>query len=72
MPEFDATKMDDAANEASLELEKIKEEYPDAVKAIEDWTKKWVPSAGYKRLAKILAGRWEQNIATCLEIRSRL
>jgi len=59
MPEFDATKMDDAANEASLELEKIKEEYPDAVKAIEDWTKKWVPSAGYKRLAKILAGRWE-------------
>ncbi len=59
MPEFDAKKMDNAANDASLELEKIKEEYPDGVKAIEDWAKKWVRSAGYKRLAKILAGKWE-------------
>ena len=59
MAEFDAKKMDDAANEASLELEKIREEYSDGVKAIEDWVKKWVPAAGYKRLAKILAGKWE-------------
>jgi len=59
MAEFDATKMNDAANDASLELETIRGEYPEAVKAIEDWTKKWVTSAGYKRLAKILAGRWE-------------
>ena len=59
MAEFDAKKMDDAANDASLELEKIKEEHPDGVKAIEDWSKKWVRSAGYKRLAKILAGKWE-------------
>ena len=59
MAEFDAKKMNDAANDASLELEKIKEKYPDAVKAIEDWVKQWVSSAGYKRLAKILAGRWE-------------
>lgn len=58
MPEFDAKKMDDAANDASLEWEKIKEQYPDGVKAVEDWAKKWVPAAGYKRLAKILAGRW--------------
>ncbi len=59
MAEFDAEKMDDAANGASLEIEKIREQYPDAVKAVEDWAKKWVPSAGYKRLAKILAGKWE-------------
>jgi hypothetical protein len=59
MPEFDAKKMDEAANDASLELEKIREKYPDGVEAMEEWSKKWVPSAGYKRLAKILAGRWE-------------
>ena len=59
MPEFDSNKMDIAANDASLEIEKIREQYPDGVKAIEDWAKKWVASAGYKRLAKILAGRWE-------------
>ena len=59
MAEFDAKKMNDAANDASLELEGIREEYADGVKAIEDWAKKWVPAAGYKRLAKILAGRWE-------------
>ena len=59
MAEFNAKKMDDAANDASLDLEKIREEYSDGVKAIEEWAKKWVPSAGYKRLAKILAGRWE-------------
>ena len=59
MAEFDATKMDEAANDASLELEKISEEYSDGVKAIKAWVKKWVPSAGYKRLGKILADRWE-------------
>ena len=59
MAEFDATKMDKAANDASLELEKIRDEYSDGVKAVEDWVKKWVPSAGYKRLGKILADRWE-------------
>lgn len=59
MAEFDKKKMDDAANDASVDLEKIKEEYPDGVKAVEDWVKKWFLSAGYKRLAKILAGRWE-------------
>ena len=59
MAEFDKRNMDDAANDALIDLEKIKEEYPDGVQAIEDWVKKWVSSAGYKRLAKILAGRWE-------------
>ena len=58
MPEFDAKKMNDAANDASLELEQIKEKYPDGVKAVEDWVKKWIASAGYKRLSKILADRW--------------
>ena len=59
MAEFDAKKMDEAANDASLELEKIREEYSDGVKAVEDWVNKLVPSAGYKRLAKILAARWD-------------
>ena len=45
-------------NGAMSELETIREEHPDGVKAVEDWVKKWVPSAGYKRLGKILADRW--------------
>ena len=58
MAEFDASKMDAAADEASTELEEIREKHPDGVKAVEDWMKKWIPSAGYKRLGKILADRW--------------
>ena len=59
MTDFDSSKMDKAANDASLEFEEIREKYPDGVKTVEDWVQKWVSSAGYKRLAKILAGRWE-------------
>jgi hypothetical protein len=59
MAEFDAEKMNTAANEAAEELEAIKEKNPDGVKAVEDWVKKWVSTAGYKRLGKILSGRWE-------------
>ena len=59
MAEFDSSKMDNAANDASLELEDIREKHPDGVKAVEDWVQKWVSTAGYKRLGKILAGRWE-------------
>ncbi len=59
MAEFDSSKMDNAANEASLELEDVREKHPDGAKAIEAWMQKWVSSAGYKRLGKILAGRWE-------------
>lgn len=59
MADFDSSKMDNAANDASLELEDVRENHPDGVKAIEDWVNKWVSSAGYKRLGKILAGRWE-------------
>ena len=59
MADFDSSKMDNAANDASLELEDVREKHPDGVKAIEDWVNKWVSSAGYKRLGKILAGRWE-------------
>ena len=58
MADFDSSKMDNAANEASLELEAIREEYPEGVKAVEEWVNKWVSSAGYKRLRKILADRW--------------
>ncbi len=58
MADFDASKMDNAANEASLELTEIREKHPDGVKAVEDWMKKWVSSAGFKRLGKILADRW--------------
>ena len=50
--------MDNAANDAMMELEDIKENQPDGVKAVEEWMKKWVPKAGYKRLGKILADRW--------------
>jgi len=59
MAEFDAKKMNEAANDASIEIEEIREKHPEGVKAVEDWMKKWVPSAGYKRLAKVLAGKWE-------------
>ncbi|MFC1912166.1 Eco57I restriction-modification methylase domain-containing protein [Chloroflexota bacterium] len=58
MADFDASKMDNAANEALTELETIREEHPVGVKAVEDWMKKWVSSAGYKRLGKILADKW--------------
>jgi hypothetical protein len=59
MAEFDSSKMDNAANDASLELEDIREKHQDGVEAVEDWVKKWVSTAGYKRLGKILAGKWE-------------
>jgi len=58
MSDFDSSKMDGAANDASSELETIREEHPDGAKAVEDWVRKWVSSAGYKRLGKILADRW--------------
>ena len=59
MADFDSSKMDTAANEVSLELEEVREKHPDGVKAVEDWMKKWISSAGYKRLGKVLAGRWD-------------
>jgi len=58
MSDFNSSIMDDAANEVSLEIEEVREQHPDGVKAVEDWVKKWVSSAGYKRLGKILACRW--------------
>lgn len=60
MPEFDATKMDNAAKQADAELGQIKELHQEGVKAVQDWMKKWFNSAGYKRLGKILADRWEE------------
>ena len=50
--------MDDAASEAMIEFEDIKEKHPEGVIAVEDWMKKWYLKAGYKRLGKILADRW--------------
>ncbi|MEE8470239.1 MAG: hypothetical protein V3S51_02805 [Dehalococcoidia bacterium] len=58
MPDFDPKKMDDAANDASIELEAVREEHPDGVKAVEEWMREWVSSAGYKRLGTILVGTW--------------
>lgn len=51
--------MDDAASEAMMEFGDIKENHPDGVIAVEDWMKKWYLKAGYKRLGKILADRWD-------------
>ncbi len=59
MPDSDSQSMNEAANDASIELEDIREGHPEAIKAIEDWMKKWIPVAGYKRLGKVLAGRWD-------------
>ena len=58
MAEFDASKMDAAADEAAAELEEIREKHPDGVKAVEDWAKKWYSPAGYKRLGRIMADKW--------------
>ena len=58
MAEFDAAKMDKAADDAAQELEEIREKNPEGVKIVEDWMKKWVSSAGYKRLGKVLADKW--------------
>jgi len=58
MSTFDPQAMDKAADDASTELEAIREEHSEGVKAIESWIQKWVSSAGYKRLGKILADRW--------------
>ena len=58
MSDFDPKIMDKAADDASAELEAIREKHPDGVQAVEDWMKKWIPSAGYKRLGKVLAGKW--------------
>ncbi len=58
MADFDSSKMDKAADDASGELETIREKYPEGVQAVEEWMKKWISSAGYKRLGKVLADRW--------------
>jgi len=58
MPNTSSQSMDEAASNAMMELDGIKENNPDGVKAVEDWMKKWYHTAGYKRLGKILADRW--------------
>ena len=59
MAEFDSSKMDNAANDAAVELETLRKNNSEGVQAVEEWVKKWASSAGYKRLGKIPAGRWE-------------
>ena len=47
--------MDAAANEARKELDpKAINAAADPVKEVANWMKKWYPSAGYKRLSKVL------------------
>ena len=58
MSDFDPTEMNKAADNASLEIEEIREEHPEGLKAVEDWMKKWTSKAGYKRLGKILTDKW--------------
>ena len=58
MADFDPKAMNDAANNASLEIEEIREAHPEGLKAVEDWMKKWTATAGYKRLGKILNSKW--------------
>ena len=58
MSDFNPKIMDKAADDTSAELEVIREKHPDGVQAVEVWMKTWVPSAGYKRLGKVLADKW--------------
>ncbi len=58
MSDFDPKAMDKAADDASEELETIRDKHQEGVQAVEEWMKKWIPSAGYKRLGKVLADRW--------------
>ena len=48
-------KLDEAAKEARQELDpKTINAAADPVKEVANWMKKWYPSAGYKRLSKVL------------------
>jgi hypothetical protein len=48
-------KLDAAAKEARKELDpKAINAAADPVKEVANWMKKWYPSAGYKRLSKVL------------------
>lgn len=56
MTDFDPQKMDDAAVDAERELS---EQYPvpeltPGIEAMGSWMVKWIPTAGYKRLGRIL------------------
>jgi hypothetical protein len=46
--------MDEAAEKAAEELEKIAAEDPNGVAVVAQWMKKHYIKAGYKRLAKVL------------------
>lgn len=49
-------KMNEAAFEAGFELHDLRTKYPEAAEAIGKWAAKYKNSAGYKRLAKLIAG----------------
>ena len=53
--DFDKEAMDKAACEAAIVYEKIPEE---AKKMVEEWTKAFYLKAGYKRLGRILVGKF--------------
>ena len=46
MSDFDPKAMDKAADDASEELDTIREKHSEGVQAVEEWMKKWIPSAG--------------------------
>jgi len=56
--EFDPKVMDDAAVEADLEWDTLKEKYPEAAEAVSKFMNSWVAKAGWKRLGKVISGRW--------------
>ncbi len=58
MPDSNSQSMDYAASDAMMEIVDIKENNLEGLIAVEDWMKKWILKAGYKRLRKILADRW--------------
>jgi len=56
--EFDPKVMDEAAVDADLEWFELKEAHPEEMQKVADFMNKWVAKAGWKRLGKVVSGRW--------------
>lgn len=57
MAEEEKTKMEQAAVEATEALKPIIAKYPEAAEAFGSWIKAWYPTAGYKRLGRLLVSQ---------------
>lgn len=57
MTEEEKAKMEQAAGEAAEALKPIIAKYPDAAEAFGNWIKEWYPTAGYKRLGRLLVSQ---------------